>query len=270
MRRVPYREAVGSLMYAAVGTQPDISFAVSTLSQFLDNPGHIYWEAVKRVLRYLLGTKELRLTFGGGKDELEGFTSAGGASQPHRRAISGHAFLINGGTVSWSSRKQERVTLSTAEAEYVAATHAAKEANWTRRFIGEIFEPIETPTTLYCDNQSAIALASNENYHARTKHIDIRYHSIRFVIESGSIRLVYCPTEEMTADTLTKAARKQNTSLPHSDSPTLEGECCDKQARSRLRTITSAMSIALTFRSSISMVIFIFLYTHILPTFQRS
>jgi hypothetical protein len=136
---------------------------------------------------------------------LEGFTDADGASQEHRRAISGHAFLINGGAVSWSSRKQELVTLSTAEAEYVAATHAAKEAIWLRRFIGELFSPISAPTTLYCDNQAAVALASNGNYHARTKHIDIRYHFIRFVVEDGSIKLIYCPTDEMTADTLTKA-----------------------------------------------------------------
>jgi transposase InsO family protein len=110
MRRVPYREAIGSLMYASVGTRPDISFAVSTLSQFLDNPGNTHWEAVKRVFRYLLGTKDLQLTFGGGKHGLEGYTDADGASQEHRRAISGYAFIIDGGAVSWSSRKQELVT----------------------------------------------------------------------------------------------------------------------------------------------------------------
>ena len=192
-------------MYAAVGTRPDIAFAVSTLSQFLENPGEAHWEAAKRVFRYLQGTKDLRLTFGNGAKGLEGYTDADGASQYHRRAISGHAFLIDGGAVSWSSRKQELVTLSTAEAEYVAATHAAKEAIWLRRFITEVLQPIDGPTTLHCDNQAALALASNGNYHARTKHIDIRYHFIRFVVEDKSIRLVYCPTNDMIADTLTKA-----------------------------------------------------------------
>ena len=205
MRRVPYCEAIGSLMYASVGTRPDISFAVSTLSQFLDNPGQAHWEAVKRVFRYLLGTKDWGLTYGGGKEGLEGFTDADGASQEHRRAISGHAFLIDGGAVSWSSRKQELVTLSTAEAEYVAATHAAKEGIWLRNFIGEVFTPFTDPTILHCDNQSAVAIATNGNFHARTKHIDIRYHFIRFVIENGSLTLVYCPTDDMTADILTKA-----------------------------------------------------------------
>ncbi len=173
MRRIPYREAIGSLMYASVGTRPDISFAVSTLSQFLDNPGQAHWEAVKRIFRCLLGTKDWGLTFGGGKEGLEGFMDADGASQEHRHAISGHAFLIDGGAVSWSSRKQELVTLSTAEAEYVAATHVAKEGIWLRNFIGEVFTPFTDPTILHCDNQSAVAIATNGNFHARTKHINI-------------------------------------------------------------------------------------------------
>ena len=205
MRHVPYREAIGSLMYASMGTRTAISFTVSTLSQFLDNPGHTHWEAVKRVFQYLLGTKDLQLTFGGGKHGLEGYTDADGASQEHRRAISGYAFIIDGGAVSWSSHKQELVTLSTAEAEYVAATHAAKEAIWLCNFIGEVFSPLMEPTTLHCDNQSAIAIATNGNYHARMKHIDICYHFIRFVIDNGSLKLIYCPTDDMTADTLTKA-----------------------------------------------------------------
>jgi|ERR1700722_2650922 len=164
-----------------------------------------HWEGVKRIFCYLLGTKDLRLTYGGERKDLEGYTDADGSSQEHRRAISGHAFLIDGGAVSWSSRKQELVTLSTAESEYVAATHAAKEALWLRRFISEVFKPINGPTTIHCDNQSAIALASNGNYHARTKHIDIRYHFIRFVVANQSIKLIYCPTDDMTADTLTKS-----------------------------------------------------------------
>jgi hypothetical protein len=95
--------------------------------------------------------------------------------------------------------------LSTTEAEYVAATQATKEALWLRSFIGEIFTPIEGPTTLYDDNQSAIALTKDQQYHARTKHIDIRFHFIRWVVAEGKIRLTYCPTADMIADTLTKA-----------------------------------------------------------------
>jgi hypothetical protein len=206
MKGVPYREAVGSLNWASVGTRPDISFVVGTLSQFLENPGEVHWEAVKRVFRYLKGTKDLRLVYGGERKGLEGFTDADGMSQEHRRAISGYAILIDGGAVSWSSKKQELVTLSTTEAKYVAMTHAAKEIIWLRQFLGEIFRPLEHPIPLHADNQSAIALAHNEDtFHARTKHIDIRYHFIRYVIDNGFIHLIYCPTEDMKADILTKA-----------------------------------------------------------------
>lgn len=205
MKNVQYREAIGSLMYAAMGTRPDIAFAVSTLSQFSENPGWVHWEAVKHVFRYLLGTKKLELVYGGEKRGLVGYVDADGASQDHRRAITGYAFLIDGAAVSWSSKKQELVTLSTTEAEYVAATHAAKEALWMRRLIGEVFRPLSEPTPLFSDSKSAIALAQDGHYHARTKHIDIRYHFIRYIIEAGSLKLIYCPTDEMTADTLTKA-----------------------------------------------------------------
>ena len=205
MRNVPYREAVGSLMYAAMGTRPDIAFATSTVAQFSDNPGWIHWEAVKRIFRYLLGTKKLELTYGGEQRGLVGYVDADGAPQEHRRAISGYVFMIDGGAVSWSSKKQELVTLSTTEAEYVAATHAAKEAVWLRRLITDLFNSIDTPTTLFSDSKSAIALAHDGHYHARTKHIDICYHFICYIIEAGTIKLVYCPTNDMTADTLTKA-----------------------------------------------------------------
>ena len=142
MAKMPYRQAIGSLMYAAVATRPDIAFAVSTLSQFLENPGEAHWDAVKRVFRYLAGTRGHVLTYGGERMELIGYTDADGSSQDHRRAISGHAFFIDAGAISWSSRKQELVALSTTEAEYIAATHATKEGIWLRRFIGELFGPI--------------------------------------------------------------------------------------------------------------------------------
>ncbi|KAG9225295.1 hypothetical protein CCMSSC00406_0009851 [Pleurotus cornucopiae] len=205
MKNVPYCEAIGALMYVAMGTRPDIAFAVSTLAQFSDNPGWAHWEAVGLVFRYLLGTKNLELVYGGDQNGLVGYVDADGASQDHRRAISGYVFLVDGGAVSWMSKKQGLVTLSTTEAEYVAATHAAKEALWIRRLIGEVFGSLPHPTTMYSDSKSAIALTEDGHYHARTKHIDIRYHFIRYTIEAGSIRLLYCATDEMTADILTKA-----------------------------------------------------------------
>jgi hypothetical protein len=213
MSKTPYREAVGSLMYAAVATRPDITFAVSALSQFLENPGDIHWEHVKRVFRYLAGTKTHVLTYGNECHELVGYTDADGSSQEHRHAISGFAFLIDGAAVSWASRKQELVTLSTAEAEYVAATHAAKECIWLRRLIEPLFGPPPTPVTLHCDNQAAIHLATDDNYHARTKHIDIRFHFIRQTISDGHVDIKFCPTQDMTADILTKALPKHKVAI---------------------------------------------------------
>ena len=208
MKKTPYREAIGSLMYASVATRPDITYSVSALSRFLDNPGTIHWEAAKRVFRYLAGTRDLTLTYGEERHELLGYTDANGASHEHRHAISGLTYLIDGGAISWQSRKQELVTLSTAEAKYVAATHAAKEAIWLRRLISELFPFPPTPTTLFCDNQAAIKLAINNNYHARTKHIDIHFHFIRQVILDNIITLIYCPTDDMAADILTKSLPK--------------------------------------------------------------
>ena len=205
MRDVPYHEAVGSLMYAALGTRPDIAFAVQTASRFSTKPGPVHWEAVKRIFRYLKGTMELWLSYGMTKMDLTGYTDADGSMAEDRHAISGYAFLIHGGAVSWSAKRQEIIALSTTEAEYVAITHAAKEALWLRALLSQLFDLDLDSTTLFSDNKSAIELTKDHQYHARTKHIDIRFHFIRYIVENGSIRLVYCPTDDMVADTLTKA-----------------------------------------------------------------
>jgi hypothetical protein len=204
MRDIPYRESIGSLMYASIATRPDITYAVSRLSKYLENPGDAHWQASTRVFRYLKGTVDWWLTYGEREEKLTGWVDADGSQEEDRRAITGYAFLIDGGAVSWNSKQQELIVLSTTEGEYVAATHAAKEALWLRSLISEVFGDILEATTLFSDNQSAIALSKDHQYHARTKHIDIRYHFIRWVIENGSIRLIYCPTEDMLADTLTK------------------------------------------------------------------
>ena len=107
-----------------------------------------------------------------------GYMDADGMSQPHCKAISSYALLIDGRSVSWRSHKQELITLSTTEAEYVAATHVAKEAVWLCNLLQEIFYSLDLPITLHCNDQLAIHLASNDNYHTRTKHIDIWYHFI--------------------------------------------------------------------------------------------
>ena len=205
MRNKPYREAVGALNWATLATRPDIAFAVGTVARFAANPGIAYWEAVKWIYRYLAGTHDLWLTYSETRRVLKGYADADGSMTEDRRAITGYTFLIDGGAVSWSSKRQEIVSLSTTESEYVAATHGMKEAIWLCSLLSEVFDPIKPPTTLFSDNQAAIALTCDHQYHSCTKHINVQYHFICWVIEQGSLRLIYCPTDDMVMDTLTKA-----------------------------------------------------------------
>ena len=191
-------------MYAATGTRPDIAFATSTLVQYMQNPGRVHWEAVKRVVKYLKWSRDLELTYGGTNNGIQVYTDANHASQAHRHSISGYAFLIDGGVVSWSSKKQPLIAQSTTEAKYIVAAHATKEALWLQAFLGEVARLLMLPTTLQCDNQSAIALSKDSQYHARTKHIDLCFHFICEAVDNGTISLSYCPTEVMVADILTK------------------------------------------------------------------
>lgn len=122
--------AASSLMYASLATHPDISYTVATVSCFSGNPGMPHWEAVRQIYRYLLRTKDLQLTYGGAPSALVGYADADGSMAEDRRAISGYAFLIDGGAMSWSSKKQEIILLSMTESEYMATMHTAKEALW--------------------------------------------------------------------------------------------------------------------------------------------
>jgi hypothetical protein len=178
-------------------------------SEFMQNPGLAHWEAVKRVISYLGSTRDLWLTFGGkGKAELEGYCDSDWASQPHRHSISGFSFHYGQGSISWSFKKQGIITLSSTEAEYVAETHASKEGIWLKMFIKELTGLEIEPLTIKADNQGAIALAKDNKFHARTKHIDLHYHFVREAVEAGKIEMVYIPTSENVADIFTKALPK--------------------------------------------------------------
>jgi hypothetical protein len=148
---------------------------------------------------------DLWLLFGQKKINLAGYADADGNMAEDRHTISRYAFIIHGGTVSWSAKCQEIVSLLTTESEYVAITHTAKEALWLRSLIQQLFNTTLSSTTLLSDNQSAIALTKDHQYHVWTKHIDVRYHFIRWIVEQGSIWFIYCPTDEMIANSLTKA-----------------------------------------------------------------
>lgn len=201
----PYARLVGSLMYAAIGTRPDIAFAVSLLARFMSDPASMHWDAAKCVLRYLKGTQDFCLTFGRLAEGLIGFTDADWCSLSHRHSISGYLFTFSGGAISWRSRKQSIIALSSTEAEYVAASEAGHELLWLRYLISELTEPLREATPLKCDNQSAIAIVDSGLLHARTKHIDIRYRFIQSVQDSGAASITYIPTTDMLADILTKA-----------------------------------------------------------------
>ena len=187
-------------------TRPDISFAVSHLSQYLDAPRTTHLHAVTRVFRYLSGTKDLKLVLGGLDSTVVGYSDSDWASQTHRHSISGFAFFVGKGVVSWSSKKQPIITLSSTEAEYVALTHSSKDIIWIHKFLTELRSifSFSLPTNLFCDNQGAIRLSKDSTFHGRTKHIDVHFHFIRQTVSQGHISLSYCPTDDMIADTFTK------------------------------------------------------------------
>ena len=204
----PYREAVGSLIYAVTCTRPDIAFAVNQVAQFSCHPTRAHWEAVKRIFSYLKGTAAYGITFGNktaGGGALLAYSDADfAANLDDRRSTTGVLLMLNGGPVSWKSQRQSCVSLSTTESEYVAAAAAAKEVVWMRRLLQDIGRHQSKPTLLFCDNQSAIKLVRNPQFHQRTKHIDVKFHFIRDLQEEHVIDVVYVNTESQLADLLTK------------------------------------------------------------------
>jgi hypothetical protein len=159
---------------------------------------------------YLLTTKNHWLTWGGlGNIIVEAYSDADWAGQVDRHSVLGYSFHMGQGAVTWSSKKQHVIALSSTEAEYIAQTHAAKEALWIRTFVGEFRDGFGSlPILINCDNQGAIALAKDNKFHARTKHIDLRYHFIREAVEDAKIELNYIPTNNNAADIFTKALAK--------------------------------------------------------------
>jgi hypothetical protein len=213
-----YQSAVGALMYAMLGTRPDLAFAVASLSQFSSNPGQPHWDAIKHVLRYMRGTTDYRLTYGGraGASLLfDGYCDSDwGSSKDDRRSVTGYTFMLGGGAVSWQSKKQPTVALSSVEAEYMAACQAAREALWWQKLLHELGVARHPTTVIHSDSQGSIALSKNPEHHARSNHIDIRHHFIREQVAANHISLQYMPTEDMLADVMTKPlSRDQHNTL---------------------------------------------------------
>lgn len=209
LQRIPYQEAVGSLLYLSQGTRPDISFAVNDVSRFNSNYTAAHWKAVKRIFRYLKYTTNYRLFYSNKeKSELHGYSDADWASDiDNRRSCTGYIFKMSSGIISWKSTRQKTVALSSTEAEYMALSSAIQEAVWLMQLSNELNYAVK-PITIYCDNQSAIKLSESDGYKQRTKHIDIRYHYIRDLIKQGKINVEFLETGKMVADSLTKSVNK--------------------------------------------------------------
>ena len=205
-----YRTLLGELMYLMVQTRPDLAYSVSRLAQFMSNPREEHWTALKRVLRYLQSTRELGICYAKTKGELtlSAWTDSSWGEDPDdSRSTNGYVILMQGGPVAWKSQKQQSVALSSTEAEYVGQTMAATSVMWSRNLLHELQISGTVPknaTVIYADNQGAIKLAENPIFQKRSKHIAVKYHYTRDLIQTGEIALEYKKTQEMIADGLTK------------------------------------------------------------------
>ena len=209
MSKVSYASAVGRLMYAIVCTRPDIAHAVGVVSRYMNNPGKEHWMVVKWILRYLKGTTNQALCFGGSNISLQWYVDADMAGdRDNRRSTTGYVFVVGGTTVSLVSKIQSVVALSTIEEEYVTATEASKEKIWLQKFMGELGKEHDMGT-LYSDSQSAIHLAKNSEFHSKTKYIQLKYHFIRLVLKDGELKLEKIHTSQNPSDMLTKVVTRE-------------------------------------------------------------
>ncbi|KAI0992075.1 hypothetical protein K3495_g16111 [Podosphaera aphanis] len=198
-------------------TRPDIAFVIGRLSQFMKDPAVHHGIALKNLMRYLRSTIKQRLRFGPGgahQQQFAAYTDADWASDKmDRKSISGGVCMYYGGPISWSSKKQNSVATSSAEAEYISQAMYAKQGQWTAQIIRDLRMPKiinknGTTVQMYGDNQGALALVKNPHLHERSKHIDICYHFVRDLAEKGKLVIDYIPTSEMIADGLTKPLQR--------------------------------------------------------------
>ncbi|KAH9752503.1 Integrase catalytic domain-containing protein [Citrus sinensis] len=192
MRRVPYAEAVGSLMYAMLCTRPDICFAVWMISSYQSNPGPEHWTAVKHIIKYLKRTKNYMLVYSGDELISVGYTDSDFMSdKDSRKSTSGYVFTLGSGAISWRSVKQSCIADSITEAEYVAASEAAKEAVWLCKFLQDlkVVLAVTAPLKLFCDNSGAVAQSKEPRNHKKQKHIERKYHLIRDIVQRGDVEV---------------------------------------------------------------------------------
>ena len=202
----PYRSVLGAVMWGQLATCPDLSFSVSLLARFQANPGMEHWSALMHVVGYIKNTIDYGITYSRDYDiSPYAFVDADyGGCRDTRCSTSGYVFIMAGGPVSWSSKRQATVALSTVEAEYVAMSRCAQQMVWTHSWLSEVDIEYVSPGVIKGDNRGAIALSKNTKDHGKVKHIDIRHHYIRELIQSGAISLEHVSSSDNLADLFTK------------------------------------------------------------------
>lgn len=207
--KTKFRELIGSLLYVANASRPDVAVPLSILSQFLECPRIMHWRAAMRVLCYLMGTPNHGIQYKRSSDNAIGMRTYcdanWGGDKQTRRSTSGVLVLLGGGPVIYRSKRQSTVALSSAEAEYMALALATQEVVWLRFLLGELGLQPTGASKILMDNKSAISIATNQGYTPRAKHIDLRAHFVRDHVEQGNIKLEYVPSGDQLADFLTKA-----------------------------------------------------------------
>jgi hypothetical protein len=200
-------------MNPMIYSRPDIAYVVGKLSRYMANPSERHMTAAKHVLRYLSGTRSSGIVYSRQTQtskvtdhhQLTGYSDADWAGDKEtRKSTSGYVFLINGGPVSWASKRQSSVALRSCEAEYYALTQAGKEAVWINQLVTEVTREDQDPLSIYCDNQAALASTENPKLHGRMKHVEIQHHFIRELVKDKKIIVKWVDTKNMVADGLTK------------------------------------------------------------------
>jgi hypothetical protein len=206
-----FARLLGELQFLANATRPDIAHAINRLAAYTANPSLQHQGALKRILRYLAGTKSYGITYTNPQESandnpniISGYADAAFANQDDCKSTSGYVFLASGGAITWRSKKLTMVAQSSTEAEYVALAEAAREASWLRNLFEELGFPQTHPTIIRGDNNGSIAMARNPQFHQRSKHIEIRWHFIRDLISKNIISIEECRDPEQTANVLTK------------------------------------------------------------------
>ena len=193
-------------MWAALHTCPDIVFAINNLMQFNSSYGQEHIAGVKQIFHYLKGTIDYRIQYLHSDlgTKVIGYADADWAEEKDQKSISGNVFIMSGGAIAWSAKKQGSIALSTLEAEYISLSHATRHIIWHQMMVRELgFEP-DRPFNLNNDNRGAIALTRDPQFHGQSKHIDIRHHFLRELIERGNLKIQHIRSEDNIADIFTK------------------------------------------------------------------